>query len=424
MGTPAPSSNPDHPAPAPGGWRSLSLRNTFRAFSYRNYRIFFIGQLISLIGTWMTTTAEGWLVYELTGSKTLLGVVVAAATAPMLLLSTFGGWLADRYPKRNILVATQIASMTIALSLSLLVWQGWIATWHLILLALAGGVVMAFDMPARQSFAVELTSKRDLLNAISLNSAAFNGARIVGPSVAGLLMAKFGVAICFLIDGISFLAVIAGLLILRLPPHLPLERKASVLTETLSGFSYIRETPRLLRIFALFAVVGVFGWSYSVLMPAIAQDTLHLNEGEYGLLLASNGVGALTGALLIAAVGHTLPTRTLALGGLWFFCLMIACFAFVTSLIPAMICLAGSGLGLLLFFSSSNSAVQLSVQDKMRGRVMGIWALVFGGVVPLGSLQAGASANLLGARGTILLGAVICAFAGMATIAAARRSAS
>ncbi len=416
-----PLADPLRPRAAPAALRSFSIRNTFRAFSYRNYRIFFFGQLISLIGSWMTTTAEGWLVYQMTSSKALLGIVVAAATAPMLILSTVGGWLADRYPKRSILVCTQLGSMCVALTLGVLVWTETVAIWHLICLALINGVIMAFDMPARQAFVIELTSKRDLINAISLNSAAFNGARIIGPSFAGLLMAKLGIAMCFFVDGISYIAVIAGLLMLRIVPSKVPPRTASVLSETFSGFRYVLKTPLLLRVFGLFAVVGIFGWSYSVLMPAIARDTLHLDEEGYGLLLGANGFGALCGALIIAATGHVFSPRRLAFSGLWFFSAMIIGFAATSTFWLACLYLAGSGLGLILFFSSANSAVQLSVKDEMRGRVMGIWALLFGGVVPLGSLQAGTMAQYLGATPTLIIGAIICTIAAIITLNSARR---
>src|SRR5437773_6567430 len=197
----------------------VSWRKTFSAFQYRNYRLYFWGQLVSLIGTWMTSTAQGWLVYQLTGSKALLGIVAAAGTAPMLVFATWGGWAADRFPKRSVLLWTQSAMMILAFIFAGLVWSGLIRPWEIIVLGLCGGVVMAFDMPARQSFVVEIASREDLMNAISLNSAMFNGARIVGPAVAGFLMAKVGIALCFFIDGVSFLAVLAGLLMMRLPPQ-------------------------------------------------------------------------------------------------------------------------------------------------------------------------------------------------------------
>ena len=407
------------PKPA-GGFR---LRQTFRALEHPNYRLFFFGQLVSLIGTWMNNTAEGWLVYQLTGSKALLGVVAAASTGPMLLLATWGGWLADHQPKRSILVATQTASMALSFVLAFLVWRGAVQPWQLIVLAAAGGVIMAFDMPARQSFIIEMTSRENLINAISLNSAAFNGARVVGPSIAGLLMAHIGIATCFFVDGVSFIAVIAGLLLMRLAPHRPPERLETVFEGAISGFRYVWNTPRLLRVFFLFGVVGIFGWSYAVLMPAIARDVLKVNEASYGLLLAASGFGALCGALAVATAGQTIPPRTLALGGTLLFSAAIACFAFTRVQWVAMIFLAAAGFGLLLFFSSANSAVQTGVPDHMRGRVMGIWALAFGGAVPIGGLEAGTVAHYFGAPATIAIGAVICATAALGTALAARKHA-
>src|SRR5436190_12740160 len=195
----------------------ISFRKPFSALRHRNFRLFFSGQLISFTGTWMTTTAQGWLVYQLTGSKALLGIVAAAASAPMLFFATWGGWVADRYSKRSVIVVTQICSMILSLAMAALVWTEIVQPWHIIVLAVLSGITMAFDMPARQSFVIEMTSRETLMNAISLNSSAFNCARIVGPSIAGLLMAHISIAACFLCDGLSFIPVIAGLLLMRLP---------------------------------------------------------------------------------------------------------------------------------------------------------------------------------------------------------------
>ena len=267
----------------------VSWRTTFSAFQYRNYRLYFCGQLISLIGTWMTSTAQGWLVYQLTGSKALLGVVAAAGTAPMLVFAAWGGWAADRFPKRSVLLWTQSAMMILAFVFAGLVWLELIRPWEIIVLGLLGGVAMAFDMPARQSFVVEIASREDLMNAISLNSAMFNGARIVGPAIAGFLMAKVGIALCFLIDGLSFLAVLAGLLMMRLPAQARSAAMGGAIAQSLEGFRYVWNHTRVRTIFALFAIVGMFGWSYSVLMPAFARDVLHLGEQGYGFLLGASG---------------------------------------------------------------------------------------------------------------------------------------
>ena len=399
----------------------ISLRHTFSALRHRNFRLFFTGQLVSLTGTWLTTTAQGWLVYQLTGSKALLGIVAAAASAPMLFFSTWGGWAADRYPKRSVLVATQAASMILSLIMAALVWSGHIKPWQIIVVAIFGGITMAFDMPARQSFVIEMTSREDLMNAISLNSSAFNSARIIGPSLAGVLMAQVGIAMCFFLDGISFIAVIAGLLMMRLPKNSRLKTSSGALTQSLEAFRYVRNHPRVLTILALFAVVGIFGWSYSVLMPAFAHDVLHLGEQGYGMLLAGSGVGALVAALTVATVGHLFPTRTVALSGVWIFAVSLALFAFNRNFYIAILLLALSGFGIVLYFSTSNTVLQTIVADEMRGRVMGIWTLIFGGMIPLGSLQAGLMADFVGTPGTIAFGALICALAALVTLQVARR---
>jgi len=395
----------EEPRPAVG-WRKM-----FAAFRHRNYRLFFTGQLVSLIGNWVNSTAEGWLVYQLTGSTALLGVVAAASTGPMLVLSTWGGWIADRHPKRSVLVVTQLVSLLLSLLLAVLVWSGHIQPWQIITMAALGGVVMAFDMPARQSFVIEITSREDLKNAISLNSSMVNGARIIGPSVAGVLMARWGVGLCYFVDAVSFLAVIAGLLAMRLPTHVRKTHAGSGWDHALGGFRYVWNNPRALTILSLFAVVGIFGWSYSVLMPAFARDILGLGEKAYGGLLAASGVGALCGALSITAISERFAPRKLALGGIWIFSVMLILFALNRSFYLALPLLAGAGFGMMLFLSTSNSALQTSVPDEMRGRVMGIWALIFGGMMPFGSLEAGVLARVVGVPTTMIIGAVICALA-------------
>lgn len=400
----------------------LSFRKTFSAFKHRNFRLYFFGQLISFTGSWMTTTAQGWLVYQLTGSKALLGLVAAAASAPMLFFATWGGWVADRYKKRSVIVLTQFCSMILSLALAALVWAQIVQPWHIIVLAVLGGINMAFDMPARQSFVIEMTSREDLMNAISLNSSAFNCARIIGPSLAGFLMANVGIAMCFLIDGISFIPVIAGLLLMRLAKReTQIKSESGPLRQALEGFRYVFQHRRVLTILSLFTVVGIFGWSYSVLMPAFARDVLHLGANGFGLLMAGSGVGALLGALTVASAGHILPTRTMALGGVWIFSAALILFAFNKNLYLAVALLALVGFGIVLYFSTSNTVVQSIVPDEMRGRVMGIWALIFGGMIPLGSLEAGLVADLIGAPATMAIGALICALAAFVTLHVIRR---
>ena len=400
----------------------VSFRKTFSAFKHRNFRLYFFGQLISFTGSWMTTTAQGWLVYQLTGSKALLGLVAAAASAPMLFFATWGGWVADRYKKRSVIVTTQICSMILSLTIAALVWMEVVQPWHIIVLAVLGGINMAFDMPARQSFVIEMTSREDLMNAISLNSSAFNCARIIGPSIAGFLMANVGIAMCFLIDGISFIPVIAGLLLMRLARReTPIESESGPLGQALEGFRYVFQHRRVLTILSLFTVVGIFGWSYSVLMPAFARDVLHLGANGFGLLMGASGAGALLGALTVASAGHILPTRTMALGGVWIFSAALTLFAFNKNVYLAVPLLALVGFGIVLYFSTSNTVLQSIVPDEMRGRVMGIWALIFGGMIPLGSLEAGILADFIGAPSTMAIGALICALAAFVTLHIIRR---
>ncbi|MFL6588752.1 MAG: MFS transporter [Chthoniobacterales bacterium] len=400
----------------------LSFRKTFSALRHRNFRLYFAGQLISFTGSWMTTTAQGWLVYQITGSKALLGVVAAAASAPMLVFATWGGWIADRYPKRSVIVVTQVCSMFISLAMAVLVWMKIVQPWQIIALAILGGINMAFDMPARQSFVIEMTSREDLMNAISLNSSAFNCARIVGPSFAGLLMAHISIAACFLLDGLSFIPVIAGLLLMRLPKkETQIASAGGAIAQALDGFRYVWMHPRILTILSLFTVVGVFGWSYSVLLPAFAHDALHLGANGYGLLMAGSGVGALAAALVVASAGHMLPTRTMALGGVWIFSGTLVLFAYTRNVYLGVVLLAVIGFGLVLYFSTSNTVLQSIVPDEMRGRVMGIWALIFGGMIPLGSLEAGLMADILGTSATMAIGALICALAAFVTLHVIRK---
>ena len=297
----------------------VSWRNTFSAFQYRNYRLYFCGQLVSLIGTWMTSTAQGWLVYQLTGSKALLGVVAAAGTAPMLVFAAWGGWAADRFPKRSVLLWTQSAMMILAFVFAGLVWSGLIRPWEIIVLGLFGGVAMAFDMPARQSFVVEIASREDLMNAISLNSAMFNGARIVGPAIAGFLMAKVGIALCFFIDGVSFLAVLAGLLMMRLPPQArtrgdgrrarPIARRFSLRLESHPGpddFCALRDR----RDFRL-VVLGVDA-GFCARCPAPRRAGLRIlvrrERRRRADWRADDG-----------DIWHRISSRKLAFGGVWLF---------------------------------------------------------------------------------------------------------
>lgn len=399
----------------------VTWRHTFRALRHRNYRLFFWGQLVSLIGTWMQQTAMSWFVYEITGSKLLLGAVAAVGSAPMMLFSIWGGALADLYPKRSILVITQSAQMICAFLLAAGAWAGFTRPIFIVVIAALNGVAMGFDMPARQAFTVEMTSREDLLNAISLNSSIVNGARVVGPSVAGLLIGAVGVAMCFFLNGVTFIAVIAGLLMMRLPPfHRPMHLPSAG-EHAWNGVVYCVKHERVRTILLLFLAVGVFGWSYAVLMPAFAKDVLGRGANGYGLLMSASGTGALVGALVVATWGHVFTPRKLALGGIWLFSVGLFVFSVTRNFFVALVFLFVAKFGMLLFFSTSNTVLQTIVPDEMRGRVMGVWALIFGAMIPLGSVEAGAVANWFGTPFALTVGAVVCALSAVVTLVVIRR---
>ncbi|HOX55805.1 MAG TPA: MFS transporter [Candidatus Paceibacterota bacterium] len=397
-------------------------RQTFAALKHRNFRLFFSGQLVSLVGTWMQNTAQSWLVYQLTGSKLLLGIVAAVGTAPLLLFSMWGGSVADRHSKQTVLLWTQSGMMVLAFLFAAVVWTGVVRPWHIMVLAGLGGIAMAFDMPARQAFVVEITSREDLMNAVLLNSSVFNGARVVGPAVAGFLMAQVDLGACFFLNGLSFVAVLAGLLMMRLPRFVPPAQPESNWQHVLDGFAYVAKHRRVRTLLLLVAFVGVFGWSYSVLMPAFATDVLRVGSREYGMLLSANGIGALAGALAVATYGARLPRRLLVFGGLGLFSLMLLLLAVTRNYYVALVWMAIAGWGMLLYISTSNTAIQMSVADGMRGRVMGIWALMFGGMMPLGGLEAGVLSHWVGVPWTVAIGAMGCGTAALVAWLFVRRS--
>lgn len=399
----------------------ITWRHTFRALRHRNYRLFFWGQLVSLIGTWMQQTAMSWFVYEITDSKFLLGAVAAVGSAPMMLFSIWGGSLADLYPKRAILVATQSAQMICAFLLAAGVWAGFATPTFIIIIAALNGVAMGFDMPARQAFTVEMASREDLLNAISLNSSIVNGARVIGPSIGGLLIGAVGVAMCFFVNGLSFVAVIASLLMMRLPKFEQSAHDISATAHAWNGIVYAMKHQRVRTILLLFLAVGIFGWSYAVVMPAFARDVLGRGANGYGLLMSASGVGALVGALVVATYGHLFAPRKLALGGIWVFSLALLAFSFSRNFYTAMALLFVAGFGMLLFFATSNTTLQTIVTDEMRGRVMGVWSLIFGAMIPLGSLEVGALAHWRGTPFAIAFGAIICLISAVVTLFVIRR---
>ncbi len=376
----------------------------FRALKYRNFQLFFSGQLISLIGTWMDTIAEAWLVYRLTGSSLLLGTVAFAGQIPVFLLAPLGGLVADRWDRRRVVIATQTLSMIIAGILAGLTLSGRIKVWEVILLASLMGVVNAFDIPARQAFLVDMVGREDLMNAIALNSSMFNGARVIGPAIAGILVASIGEGWCFFANSVSYIAVIAGLLLMRIVPRAREERQASAFEHIAEGFRFVRRTAPILALLLLLGLVSLVAMPYSVLMPIFAARILHGNARTLGTLMGATGIGALTGALVLASrTGLKGLSRWVAAscGG---FGLALILFSLSRWYLLSLILLVPVGFAMMVQMASSNTLIQAMVPDRLRGRTMAVYSIMFMGMAPLGSLLSGALAERIGAQWTVALG--------------------
>lgn len=382
--------------------------STFAALRYPNYRLWFIGQAVSLMGTWMQSVAQGWVVYQLTGSRFALGAVSFAGSVPTLFLMLPAGAVADRFPRRWLLVITQTAMMVFAIVLAALAAAGILRVWHIGLLAFALGVANSFDAPARQSLAIEMVEdRRDLMNAIALNSTMFNLARVVGPAVGGAVLAALGSAWCFALNGLSFLAVIVALLRMRLPPPNRAPQDGSLLKQVAAGLSYIRGNGPVRTMIVLVGISSLFGLSYATLMPAYAVDVLQVGEAGLGILSTAVGVGALVGSLTVASLAELRRKGLLLLSGSLLFPSALLLFACSRSFLASLVCLALAGLGFVTQNATSNTLVQSIVPDELRGRVMGLYSLMFFGTTPFGSLLAGTLAQFLGPSAGVGIGAGI-----------------
>ncbi len=379
-----------------------------RAMRHRNFQLFFSGQLISLIGTWMQTVAQSWLVYRLTGSALLLGTVGFAGQIPVFLLSPVGGAVADRHSRHRIVIATQVSAMILALILSALTLAKVVQVWQIIVLAALLGVVSAFDIPARQAFIVDMVGKEDLMNAIALNSSMFNGARVIGPAVAGILVAGIGEGWCFFANGASYIAVIAGLLLMRIAKRHPGERTASPVEDIVEGFRFVNHTAPVRALLLLIGLVSLTAMPYTVLMPIFADRILHGGARGLGLLMGATGVGALVGALALAM------RQGLRGLGRW---VVLSCAGFGVSLILfsasrffwlSVALLVPAGFSMMLQMAASNTLIQAMVPDRLRGRVMSVYSMMFMGMAPLGALFAGVVADRAGAPLTVAIGGAVC----------------
>jgi MFS family permease len=410
----------------PGERRGARWQAAGRALRHRNFQLFFSGQLISLIGTWMQTVAQSWLVYRLTGSGLKLGAAGFASQIPVFLFAPIGGIVADRSHRKHVVIATQVASMLLAFVLAALTLTHRVQVWHVFVLAALLGVVNAFDIPGRQSFLVDMVGKEDLMNAIALNSSMFNGARVIGPAVAGVLVARLGEGWCFFVNGVSYIAVIIGLMLMDVHAPPRVSGKGSPLEHIIEGFQFVSRTAPIRALMLLLGVVSVTGMPYVVLMPIFADKILHDGGQEFATLIGSHDLGAVRLGILMgsAGVGALLGALTLAVRsgvkglGTWIsvccagfgFSLML--FAFSKSFWLSVLLLLPVGYFIMLQMAASNTLIQVMVPDALRGRTMAVYSMMFMGMAPIGALLGGALSDRLGAAMTVAIG-------GLASVAGA-----
>lgn len=391
----------------------MPLPSALRALHSRNYRLFVVGQLISLVGTWMQSVAQAWLVYRLTGSAAHLGLIGFAGQIPIFVLAPLGGVIADRFNRHRVLIATQSTMMVLAFALAVLTLGGLIRESHIFVLATVLGIANAFDIPTRQAFLAETVSREDIGNAIALNSSMLNGARIVGPAVAGLIVAAFGEGWCFLLNAISYLAVIGALLVMHVDaaPH-PFAH-VSAWDSIVEGFVYSWQTKPVRALLLLLGLVSLMGMPYSVLMPIIAASVLGGGPNAYGLLMAASGVGALVGAALLTLRRHIRGLgRWVAISSVSFGVSLIA-FSFSRTLWLSALLLVPAGFFMMVEMAASNTLIQSMIPNRLRGRVMSVYSMMFMGMAPIGALVAGALAAPFGAPATVALGGGICIGGGL-----------
>jgi MFS family permease len=394
-------------SPAPSSPGPSQLPAAFRSLKHRNFQLFFSGQLISLVGTWMQSIAEAWLIYRLTGSSVLLGLLGFVSQIPIFLLSPIGGLAADRWPRQRVVISTQVASMTLGFTLAALTLSGRIRVWEIIVLATLLGVVNAFDVPARQSFLIEMVGREDLLNAIALNSTMFNGARVAGPAVAGLLVAQVGEGWCFFLNGVSYIAVIAGLLMMRLEKSLAAHDGSSPIEKLREGLRFVRHARPIRTLLLLLGLVSFTALPFSVLMPIFADRILHGGASAYGNLMGAVGLGATFGAFTLAmrqqlrGLGSIVAYSAIGLG------VSLTLFGASRLYWFSMVALVLAGYAMMMQFTSANTLIQAMVPDQLRGRVMSLYSMMFIGMAPIGSLVAGKMAQHIGAPITVALGGLI-----------------
>jgi MFS family permease len=387
----------------------------FGALRYRDFRIFWTGAFVSNIGSWMQTIALNWLVLQITGSALALGVVSFASTAPILALSLFGGVFVDRLDRKKVLRVTQSALLVLALALAILTQIGVVRLEHIVVISLLSGIVMAANSPAWQTFVVELVDPKDLPTAVALSSTQFNLSRVVGPSIAGIVLAVAGAAACFFANAFSFLAVVAALFLVRPRAKRKAAEGGNVWKRLRVGLSYGLHDPIVRPLVVQAAVVTVFGFPYALLMPVMAQQVLGLGADGYGAMMSATGIGAILGGLSVASWARRFPRGRLIVVGQLGFSAFLLGFSASRFLPLTLLLLAALGFCMIAYLTTANTSIQIGTPDELRGRVMSIWVLVSFGFTPLGSLLAGAIAERWGAPTALGLGGVVCAFVGVAT---------
>jgi MFS family permease len=406
-------SSPAADAASAADLRATRLPVTLRALRHRNFQLFFGGQLISLVGTWMQSVAQSWLVYRMTGSSLLLGVVAFASQIPIFVLSPIAGTVADRYNRHRVVIATQSIMMVLAFILAFLTLSTriHITVNEIIVLASLLGVVNAFDIPARQSFIVEMVGREDLMNAIALNSSMFNGARIIGPSIAGVLVASIGEGWCFFVNAVSFIAVIAGLLMMKITP-LETDRSASMITHIAEGFRFAMRTKPVRALLLLVGLISLVAMPYTVLMPIFADQILHGGVRGLGILMGATGIGALTGALVLASRKGVRGLGRIAAFSAGGFGVSLVIFSLSKNFYFSVAMLVPVGFTMMTQMACANTLIQSMVPDRLRGRMMSLYSMMFIGMAPLGALFGGAIANWISAPWAVTIG-------GIASLAAA-----
>lgn len=384
------------------------INNNFHALTNQNYRYFWLGQCVSLIGTWMQSIGQAWLVFTLTNSPLLLGVLGVMQFLPVTILTLFAGVFIDKYPKKRILLVTQSVSMILALTLAALVFTHTVKYEYILILAVLLGITNSIDMPARQSFMIEIAGREDLMNAIALNSVTFNLAKILGPSMGAVLMATLGTGWCFLLNGLSFIAVIYGLLQIKVKPYVREKNSNNILKEIKDGLRYIYKDRILFQSVLLILIIGIFAFNYNVLIPVFVKNVLHQEAKTFGVLMAALGVGSVFGALTVSGKGSSGPKMKIMIISSLIIGMLLFLNGFSTQYVATTIMLAAIGAFSIYFSTTANTTLQMNSKDEYRGRVMSVYSLVFAGATPIGSLFAGVAISSLGVSETFRLsGALI-----------------